>query len=91
MDWERISGNWTHWKGRVRERWGKLTDDELSVVADRRDQLIGCIRKAYGLSHDDAERQLRNWERTVGVEEYDAEDIVLDDEDADASANGRTK
>ena len=91
MDWDRISGNWTHWKGRVRERWGKLTDDELSVVAGRRDQLIGCIRKAYGLSRDDAERQLRNWERTVGVEEFDVEDIVLDDDDAEPSTNGHTK
>ena len=91
MDWDRICGNWTHWKGRVRERWGKLTDDELSLIGGRRDQLIGAIQKSYGLSRDEVERQLRNWERTVGVEEYDAEDIVLDDEDADASANGRTK
>ena len=60
------------------------------VVAGHPAQLIGCIRKAYRLSHDDAERQLRNWERTVGVEEFDVEDIVLDDDDAEPSTNGHT-
>lgn len=91
MDWDRICRNWTHWKGRVRERWGKLTDDELTAIGGRRDALVGGIRKAYGLSRDAAERQLRNWERTVGVEEFDVEDIVLDDEEAEPPANGHTK
>ena len=47
------------WKGRVRERWGKLTDDQLDVVGGRRDQLSGRIQEAYGLDKDEAERQLR--------------------------------
>ncbi len=52
MNWERISGNWTQWKGRVRERWGKLTDDQLDVIAGRRDQLVrphpGSLRPLAG-------------------------------------------
>ena len=68
--WDRISGNWTQWKGRVRERWGKLTDDQLDVVAGRRDQLAGRIQEAYGLSSEETDRQLRNWERNLAVE-YD--------------------
>jgi uncharacterized protein YjbJ (UPF0337 family) len=87
MNWDRISGNWTQWKGRVRERWGKLTDDQLDVVAGRREQLSGRIQDAYGLSRDEAERQLRNWERNLAVE-YDEADLVIDDEEADVK-NGR--
>jgi uncharacterized protein YjbJ (UPF0337 family) len=71
MNWERISGNWAHWKVRVRERWGRLTDDELSMVAGRREQLAGRIQEAYGLSRDEAERQLRNWERNLGEDDED--------------------
>ena len=82
MNWERISGNWAHWKGRVRERWGKLTDDELARVAGRREQLAGQIQSAYGLTREDAERQLRNWERNLTVEEFRDPD---DEDDAPAA------
>jgi uncharacterized protein YjbJ (UPF0337 family) len=47
-----------------------LTDDQLDVVAGRRDQLSGRIQEAYGLSSDETERQLRNWERNLAVD-YD--------------------
>ena len=63
MNWERISGNWAHWKGEVRERWGRLTDDQLSIVAGRREQLAGQIQSAYGLTREETERQLRHWEK----------------------------
>jgi len=80
MNWERISGNWTQWKGRVQERWGKLTQDQLDVIAGRREQLSGRIQEAYGLSQDEAERQLRNWVRNLAVE-YDEADLVVDDDE----------
>jgi uncharacterized protein YjbJ (UPF0337 family) len=86
-NWDRIGGNWTQWKGRVRERWGKLTDHQLDVVAGRRDQLSGHIQEAYGLSRDEAERQLRNWERNLAVD-YDEADLVIDDEERETH-NGR--
>jgi uncharacterized protein YjbJ (UPF0337 family) len=70
MNWERISGNWAHWKGRVRERWGRITDDQLARVEGRREQLAGRIQEAYGLTREDADRQLRNWERNLAVEEF---------------------
>lgn len=81
MTWDRIAGNWAHWKGRVRERWGRLTDDDLARVAGRREQLAGRIQKAYGLTRTDAERQLRNWERNLAVDEF----RDPDDEDAKPS------
>jgi len=86
-NWDRIAGNWMQWKGRVRERWGKLTDDQLDVVGGRREQLSGRIQEAYGLSKDEAERQLRNWERNLAVE-YDEADLVSDEDDRDVH-NGR--
>jgi len=77
MNWERISGNWTQWKGRIQERWGKLTHEQLDVIAGRREQLSGHIQEAYGLTQDEADRQLRNWERNLAVE-YEESDLVMD-------------
>ena len=56
MNWDQVAGNWTQWKGRVQERWGKLTDDHLDVIAGRRDQLVGRIQEAYGIGKDETER-----------------------------------
>ena len=64
-----------------------MTDDQLNVVAGRRDQLSGRIQEAYGLDKDEAERQLRNWERNLAVD-YDESELVIDDEERD-SQNGR--
>jgi len=87
--WDRIAGNWTQWKGRVRECWGKLTDDQLDVVAGRREQLSGRIQEAYGVTRDEAERQLNNWQRNLAVE-YEETEIVLDeDERPEETRNGR--
>jgi uncharacterized protein YjbJ (UPF0337 family) len=89
MNWDRISGNWTEWKGRVHERWGKLTDDHLDVIAGRREQLAGRIQEVYGLSKEEAERQLNNWERNLSVEEFDEADLVLSDDAPSTNINGR--
>jgi uncharacterized protein YjbJ (UPF0337 family) len=88
MDWDRISGNWAHWRDRIRERWGRLTSDELDGIAGRREQLVGRIQAAYAIGRDEAERQLRNWERNLAVEEFDEADLVIDEDDA-SSINGR--
>ena len=89
MSWDRISGNWTQWKGRVRERWGRLTQDQVDVIAGRRDQLAGRIQEAYALSTEETERQLRNWERNLAVE-YDEADPVVEDEDIEDEEPGST-
>lgn len=65
MDWDRISANWAHWRDRVRDRWGRLTELEITEIAGRRDQLTARIQKVYGLTREEAERQLRNWERNL--------------------------
>ena len=89
MNWDRIAGDWEQWKGRVQERWGRLTDDHLDVIAGRRDQLAGRIREIYGLSNEAAERQLRNWERQLAVDEFDEADLVPDDDSEVKHMNGR--
>ena len=89
MNWDRVTGNWTQWKGRVRERWGRLTDDHLDVIAGRREQLAGRIQEAYGHTQQETERQLRNWERHVATEQFDEADLVLDDEPQFTTINGR--
>lgn len=61
MNWDRVEGNWKQLKGRVKERWGKLTDDDFDVVAGRRDQLAGKIQERYGLARDEAEREVDSW------------------------------
>jgi uncharacterized protein YjbJ (UPF0337 family) len=66
MNWDRIQGNWKQAKGKVIEQWGKLTDDDFDVVAGRREQLAGKIQERYGVAKDEAERQVTEWERTLG-------------------------
>jgi len=58
MNWDRIEGNWKQIKGKVHEKWGKLTDDHLDVVAGKREQLAGKIQEVYGVGKDEANRQI---------------------------------
>lgn len=65
MDWNRIEGNWKQLRGKVREKWGQLTDDDFDVVAGSRDQLAGRIQERYGIARDAAERQIDDWADTA--------------------------
>lgn len=62
MNTDRISGQWKQMKGRIKERWGQLTDDDLDVIAGKRDQLLGRIQQRHGIARDEAERQVRQFE-----------------------------
>ena len=62
MNWDIVEGNWKQFKGKAKEQWGKLTDDDLDVIAGKRDQLAGRVQEAYGVSKDEAEKQIRYWE-----------------------------
>lgn len=69
MNWDQVEGNWRIFKGKVREKWGKLTDDELDTIAGRRDRLIGIIQKQYGLAREEAERQVNDF--STGLRDED--------------------
>lgn len=62
MNEDTIKGNWKQFKGKVKEQWGKLTDDDLDVINGQRDQLVGRIQERQGIARDEAERQVKTWE-----------------------------
>jgi uncharacterized protein YjbJ (UPF0337 family) len=65
MNWDQIAGNWKQVKGVVRERWGKLTDDDVDVIAGKRDILLGKIQEKHGLAKEVAEKELKDWEDSL--------------------------
>jgi uncharacterized protein YjbJ (UPF0337 family) len=66
MDWNRIEGNWKQAKGKVKEKWGQLTDDDLSQINGKREQLEGKIQQRYGLAKDMVRKDVDNWLNTQG-------------------------
>lgn len=63
MNEDRIVGNWKQFKGKIREQWGRLTDDDIDVIAGKKSQLLGKIQERQGLAKEDAEKQLADWQR----------------------------
>ena len=61
MNWDVIKGNWKQIRGEAKKQWGKLSDDDLQVVAGQRDKLVGKIQEAYGKSRDEADREVDQW------------------------------
>jgi len=61
MDWDRVEGNWKQLKGRVKEKWGNLTDDDLDRVSGQREQLEGIIQERYGIEKDQARKAIDTW------------------------------
>lgn len=62
MNKQTLEGNWMQVKGKVREQWGKLTDDDVDVIAGRRDQLIGKIKERYGKTTEEIDREVTDFE-----------------------------
>jgi uncharacterized protein YjbJ (UPF0337 family) len=60
--WAKIQGAWTQSKGAVKEQWGKLTDNDVQEIDGRRDVLVGKLQTRYGISHEEAERQVGGFE-----------------------------
>jgi uncharacterized protein YjbJ (UPF0337 family) len=65
MNWDRIEGNWKQFTGKVKEQWGKLTDDDIDRMAGQREQLVGKIQENYGVARDEAEQQVDDWSRRL--------------------------
>jgi uncharacterized protein YjbJ (UPF0337 family) len=63
MNWDTVEGTWLQLRGKVKERWGKLTNDDLDVISGKRDELLGRIQQRYGVARDEADKQLKEWER----------------------------
>jgi uncharacterized protein YjbJ (UPF0337 family) len=65
MNWDRIEGNWKQLKGKLREQWGRLTDDEFEQIAGKREKLAGSLQNSYGIAQDEAEKQIKDFEAKV--------------------------
>ena len=65
MNWDQVSGNWKAVKGRFREKWGKLTDDDLEAAKGRRDELVGRIQARYGTQKDRIEHEVDEFMRKL--------------------------
>jgi uncharacterized protein YjbJ (UPF0337 family) len=63
MNSDQIQGNWKQLTGKMREKWGKLTDDDWQQVAGKRDQLLGKLQERYGYTREQAESDYKDWER----------------------------
>jgi len=61
MNWDQVSGQWKQLKGKVKEKWGNLTDDDLDKIEGKRDQLVGKIQQKYGIAKEEAERNVDKW------------------------------
>lgn len=61
MNWDRVEGKWKQMRGAARAKWGRLTDDDLDLIAGHRDQLIGRLQERYGIARDEAEKQTDDW------------------------------
>ena len=62
MNEDQLKGDWKQLKGRVKEQWGKLTDDDLTQLNGQRDQLVGKLQEKYGIAKEEAQKQVKEFE-----------------------------
>ena len=68
MNWEQIQGQWKQLKGKLKMKWGRLTDDDLEFIAGQKDVLVGKIQERYGLKKEEALHQVEEWNSTLSKE-----------------------
>jgi uncharacterized protein YjbJ (UPF0337 family) len=73
MKWDQVEGQWKQYKGQAKEKWGKLTDDDLDVVDGKRQQLVGRIQERYGIAKDAAEQQADEFVKTLKAQNVEDE------------------
>ena len=65
MNWDQIAGDWKQFTGKAKEKWGKLTDNDLTTVAGKRDQLAGLLQQRYGYAKEQAEKELDEFSKAL--------------------------
>jgi uncharacterized protein YjbJ (UPF0337 family) len=65
MNWDQIEGKWKQVTGSVKQKWGKLTDDDLAFINGSKDRFLGRLQERYGLSKEEAQNQIEAWTATV--------------------------
>ncbi len=61
MNWDQIQGSWTQAKGKIKQKWGKLTDDDITQINGNRQELAGRLQTRYGYAKDRAEKEIDEW------------------------------
>jgi uncharacterized protein YjbJ (UPF0337 family) len=61
MNWDRIEGNWKQFSGKVKEKWGQLTDDDMAAINGRREQLEGKLQERYGYGKEQVRKEVDDW------------------------------
>lgn len=69
MNWDQVAGNWKQMKGSIREKWGRLSDDDLTVIAGQRDKFIGKVQERYGIAREEAQRITDEWVNALHTEQ----------------------
>jgi uncharacterized protein YjbJ (UPF0337 family) len=64
MTWDQVQGNWVQYKGKLRQNWNMLTDEDITRIAGRREELIARLRERYGFAGAEAEREIEAWTRS---------------------------
>ena len=59
-----LQGKWHELKGQVKQQWGKLTDDDLTKLSGKQEELAGVLQKRYGYGKEKAELEINNWLRS---------------------------
>lgn len=77
MNWDQIAGKWTQLKGDVKQRWGKLTDDDLTRIEGSREKFVGVIQERYGILKEDAEREVENWSKAAHASAEHAHEVRM--------------
>lgn len=70
MNKEILKGDWNLIKGKIKQNWGKLTDDDLTEINGKKDQLLGKIQKKYGFAKEEAEQEFTEWEKRSAHENH---------------------
>lgn len=65
MNWETIEGKWDQFAGKIREKWAKLTDDDIESIAGKKDRLMGKLQERYGYRKDELDRDFNRWMDTL--------------------------
>jgi uncharacterized protein YjbJ (UPF0337 family) len=65
MNWDQMEGKWKQLKGSIRERFGRLTDDDLQVIAGNRDRFVGKLQERYGIAREEAQKQADEWAKAL--------------------------
>lgn len=66
MNTDTLKGQWKQVRGKVKQQWGRLTNDDLDVIDGQHEQLVGRIQEVYGKQRDEVEREVRQFEKSCG-------------------------